>query len=364
MRKRVMRLCIAMLLVFSLGFVACDNGGSEDESAVEKAKTAVEQATYGPVAQATLNSLSAAKNYVIGVIKGLELSGAEANVNEVSFTAAVAGTQEAESGANGIYKFTATLTKGAASATTGELSLVITATTYTAPLAIEITDDMFTLEKDSFAYKNTAIEPAVTANELVLDTDYTVVYSNNDAPGKATVTITGKGKYTGTVTKNFTIKPIPDTLPVRKPTTIAAQYGTVLSSISLDEYNDDYGTWSWSLPAKTVGKEGSSFVALYTADESGIAKDLALNVSFDVKYADGVSEFMAENKIANFQNAASLESETSIEFSNGIVRDAVKATGGAYVYIDVADIEVAIEEGYEMISRSFANFGELGGAAA
>ncbi len=36
-------------------------------------------------------------------------------------------------------------------------------------------------------------------------TDYTVSYKNNDKPGKATVTITGKGNYTGTVTKNFTI---------------------------------------------------------------------------------------------------------------------------------------------------------------
>ncbi|MBQ6662700.1 MAG: cell wall-binding repeat-containing protein, partial [Firmicutes bacterium] len=36
-------------------------------------------------------------------------------------------------------------------------------------------------------------------------TDYTVSYKNNVNPGTATVTITGKGNYTGTVSKTFTI---------------------------------------------------------------------------------------------------------------------------------------------------------------
>ena len=38
-------------------------------------------------------------------------------------------------------------------------------------------------------------------------TDYTISYKNNKAVGKATVTITGKGAYTGTVTKTFKINP-------------------------------------------------------------------------------------------------------------------------------------------------------------
>ena len=48
----------------------------------------------------------------------------------------------------------------------------------------------------------------VTNNiELILDTDYTVSYSNNINAGEATITITGKGKWTGFITKTFTISP-------------------------------------------------------------------------------------------------------------------------------------------------------------
>ena len=58
-------------------------------------------------------------------------------------------------------------------------------------------------------YTGEAIEPAVVVKDgettLVLNTDYTVAYSNNVETGTATVTVTGTGNYSGTATANFTI---------------------------------------------------------------------------------------------------------------------------------------------------------------
>ena len=49
---------------------------------------------------------------------------------------------------------------------------------------------------------------AVSLNKTKLaPTDYTVSYKNNRNVGTASVTITGKGKYTGHVTRTFTIRP-------------------------------------------------------------------------------------------------------------------------------------------------------------
>lgn len=60
-------------------------------------------------------------------------------------------------------------------------------------------------------YTGEAIEPVVTVTDngklLKQDTDYTVIYTENTNAGTATVTITGRGGYTGTVTKTFTIAP-------------------------------------------------------------------------------------------------------------------------------------------------------------
>jgi hypothetical protein len=52
---------------------------------------------------------------------------------------------------------------------------------------------------------DTSFDPHKT---LVLDTDYSVTYSNNTNAGTATITITGIGNYSGVTSKSFTIVPV------------------------------------------------------------------------------------------------------------------------------------------------------------
>ncbi len=65
------------------------------------------------------------------------------------------------------------------------------------------------LNNSSYIYDGTAKTPTVTVKDgttaLKEGTDYTVTYSNNINVGTAKATVTGKGNYTGTVTKEFTI---------------------------------------------------------------------------------------------------------------------------------------------------------------
>ncbi len=61
------------------------------------------------------------------------------------------------------------------------------------------------------AYTGKAIKPAVVVRynnkKLTADKDYTVAYKNNKKIGTATITITGKGNYTGKKTVKFNIVP-------------------------------------------------------------------------------------------------------------------------------------------------------------
>lgn len=63
----------------------------------------------------------------------------------------------------------------------------------------------------TFIYSGSPLTPAVTVKKagatdvLTLNTDYTVAYTDNTNVGTATVTVTGKGNYSGTRTVNFTI---------------------------------------------------------------------------------------------------------------------------------------------------------------
>ena len=74
-----------------------------------------------------------------------------------------------------------------------------------------LTDAMVSLDKGAYAYTGSQIQPTVTvkdgATTLKKDTDYTVAYGANNTVGTkvGTVTITGKGDYSGTIEKKFDI---------------------------------------------------------------------------------------------------------------------------------------------------------------
>ena len=73
-------------------------------------------------------------------------------------------------------------------------------------------DDDVTLPATTYEYTAAQIRPVVTVvkngTTLTLTTDYRVTYQNNREAGTATVTVAGKGSYSGTATKTFEITPV------------------------------------------------------------------------------------------------------------------------------------------------------------
>lgn len=68
-----------------------------------------------------------------------------------------------------------------------------------------------TFDKTSLVYYGSAVHPVMyvsfNGQPLVQDVDYKVTYSKNNAPGRATVKITGIGNFAGSVSKTFIILP-------------------------------------------------------------------------------------------------------------------------------------------------------------
>ncbi len=77
------------------------------------------------------------------------------------------------------------------------------------PAVITPIEASWIVDIPTHTYTGKAIEPGITLKNgaVTLDgsTDYTVEYSNNTNVGTATVKVTGRGSYSGTVIKNFTI---------------------------------------------------------------------------------------------------------------------------------------------------------------
>ena len=68
-----------------------------------------------------------------------------------------------------------------------------------------------TFDKTSLVYYDSAVHPVMyvsfNGQLLLQDVDYKVTYSKNNAPGRATVKITGIGNFAGSVSKTFIISP-------------------------------------------------------------------------------------------------------------------------------------------------------------
>ncbi len=124
---------------------------------------------------------------------------------------------------------------------------------------ISSTNATISISPDSYTYDGTAKTPAVTVTisgtPLTQDTDYTVVYSNNTSAGTATVKITGKGIYTGTATKTFTIAKASQTLTVS-----AASSSIFTGSTTTVAVSGAVGTVTYTSSDKTIATVSPSGV--------------------------------------------------------------------------------------------------------
>lgn len=106
-----------------------------------------------------------------------------------------------------------------------------------------------------YAFTGKGIKPSVTvkvgSTKLIKNKDYTVKYSNNKKVGTATITVTGKGNYTGKLTKTFKINPAKQ--KIQKLTAKKkAFYIDYVQKDSATGYEIQYATNSKFSKAKTV----------------------------------------------------------------------------------------------------------------
>ena len=107
-------------------------------------------------------------------------------------------------------------------------------------------------------YTGAALKPVPTvkvgAATLKAGTDYTVAYKNNINVGAATVTVTGKGSYTGTKSVTFKIAQAANSAKAAKTavkkTVKAAAVGKKAQKVALPKVTAKFGKASWKVTAK------------------------------------------------------------------------------------------------------------------
>ena len=101
------------------------------------------------------------------------------------------------------------------------------------------------------------LQTGASATTLTKGTDYTLTYANNTNVGTATITISGKGNYSGTATQTFTIvKATPSvTAPTGKSLTYNGSAQALVNAGSTSagtlQYSTDGQTYGTSVPSAT-----------------------------------------------------------------------------------------------------------------
>lgn len=125
----------------------------------------------------------------------------------------------------------------------------------------DISKASVTLSASSYTYDGKVKKPSVTvvyAGKKLSASDYSITYKNNLYAGIATVEVTGKGNYSGTVKKNFTI-----TAGKKITVVINGNGGSVSKKQITVNFGGKYGT----LPVAKY--KGYKFLGWFTAKTGG-----------------------------------------------------------------------------------------------
>ncbi len=123
---------------------------------------------------------------------------------------------------------------------------------------IDISGCTVSLSESSFTYSGAAITPAVTVKDatgnIISSENYDVVYSDNINVGTKEVVINGKGAYTGSITKTFTIVPEKTKLTSAKVggKSITLKWNKIKNQVT--GYQIQYSTSSKFTESKTASK--------------------------------------------------------------------------------------------------------------
>ena len=205
--------------------------------------------------------------------------------------------------------------------------------------------------------KNPTVSVKVNNNTLVKDTDYTVSYKNNVNAGTASVTVTGKGSYTSSVTKTFKISP----KSISKPTSVTKvsvktytgkqikpsvqiKIGTKTLSANKD-YSVTYGVNKIGKGTITITGKGNyigKFVRTFsinprstTASVTSKSRKLIVSVA---KKSEATKYQIAYSTRSDFKGAKILNTKS--------LKSSVKATAGKKYFVKVRTVKTVGKTNY------------------
>lgn len=206
------------------------------------------------------------------------------------------------------------------------------------------------------AYTGSAITPEVTGKfngtALVLGTDFDVEYTSNTDKGTATVTVAGKGNFSGAITLTFVIgdsapekaKAAREALVTKYASVLTGTLASTVTKLDVVAENGSVITWASNNTVIKVEKDGTVTILAAETDQEvtltatvtyGDVSPEYATFTFVVKAAEKIEEKTIQEMIA------AEVSETYFTVT-GIVRNIQNTTDGRFDLVDINDSSISI----------------------
>lgn len=185
-----------------------------------------------------------------------------------------------------------------------------------------------------------------TEQAMAADTDYTLAYANHTQAGGATVTVTGRGNYTGSRTLNYTIqkKPVKVTIDA---STLTKIYGAVDPAYSYSAEDNEgnpvriYGT----IRRDGAGTAEGEAVGSHELDVS----DLTAGSNYELKWDSDPALVITQKPIAEQDGKTPAENisitvPTSVAAENGVTLETLAAQIQAMYWAPAMSVQSLIRD--------------------
>ena len=222
-----------------------------------------------------------------------------------------------------------------------------------------LSDSVVTLSNSNYIYDGSAKVPSITVKyddkTLTKDTDYTVSYANNTNAGVATVTVTGKGSYTGTIIKKFIIDKAESVCSITSVSSMSypkTSSGNVVysctgdgsvSAVSSDTSFMTVGSVSSTNIPVTILKEGTGAINIEQAEGTNYKKSKKITKEISVDLSSYTVNVSVQNGTVDTSSKNVVYGENgvfAIVSNNGYGAPTVSCTNSQSAVIESDNLKV------------------------
>ena len=222
-----------------------------------------------------------------------------------------------------------------------------------AKVRIDISTAIVTAANQTYSGSAKTPAPTVTLNgETIPSSDYDVAYSDNTNAGTATITVTGKGDYTGTATGSFTIAKANSPITTEPVAKTGLVYNGTAQQLCTNGVASIAGTWNYptSISAASTVQGTAYFIPNDTTNYNQYSKLITTSIAKASRTLSFADSYVVLNTSSNVTKTAT----PSAGSGDGSITYSISSTTYATINSSSGKVTSKTSDGSAVVTATIA----------